>query len=260
MQGGNSRVAHLSGGTSPSPWIACADSGPLLDWWWGLEDPLALIAAESAYRRGPGDLVWGELASLGHALRCCSQLGFTLRKSGLLEGLLGPAELAALPKPIALDAARSLTLLLEVQGGQWRWVASSLPWLSQPAWLALLQLPGLRHWWQARLRRSQWELLRRHVGAAWLMNSSPCHPAAEIAGLGHSSWREVNSQASERCLALGLGEQWGLLSERRLSDQPAGKTGLAWLVERGQGAALAHFQSDERGWMALHGLCVLEPI
>jgi hypothetical protein len=68
---------------------------------------------------------------------------------------------------------------------------SSLPWMHDPTWAALLQIPALRSSWISGLRASHFDHLLRLLPASWLMDPAPLPPGCVIPGLEISTWADL---------------------------------------------------------------------
>ncbi|GEP45570.1 hypothetical protein [Brevifollis gellanilyticus] len=136
----------------------------------------------------------------------------------------------------------------------WKVIASSLKWVNDPAWSALLNLPALSHYWITDIRGSHLDHLRQIVSRAWFMDPSPLPPGSVIAGLDIPGWPNL--------LRLkGRGRQWVIHgTETRLEDAvsdgqwqnaiaAAVATGSTLLVEQPQGPTtlLARYKKGEDG-------------
>ncbi len=143
---------------------------------------------------------------------------------------------------------------------------SSLPWMRDPSWAALLQMPALKSNWIRGLRSSHYDHLMRLLPASWLMDRTPLTPGCVIPGLEISTWVDLVTLRNQgRCFkiqsahsAFTLSElqsvsEWQTLSKTAPSavlveqhrssawilaryEQEAGKTHLsdAWFAENGQ--------------------------
>jgi len=148
------------------------------------------------------------------------------------------------PKVLPLgDDAELLTLLLKEGAHGWQIAGSSLDWLNDPAWAALLHLPALRAFWAANLRASHLDHLRQFMPHAWFMDATPLPPGSIIAGLGIGSWDEL-PQLREQGRGLVIHEQ-----QVDFTIEQALKSGGAIMVEpaSGQGTILARYSRDTDG-------------
>jgi hypothetical protein len=103
-----------------------------------------------------------------------------------------------------MPAAPFAVLLGESARG-WQIVTSSLPWLNDPAWTALLRLPALRSAWMSDLRASHFEHLLHLLPPAWVMDTTPLPPGAVIPGLEIASWPElIRLRGTGREFQIGL--------------------------------------------------------
>lgn len=135
------------------------------------------------------------LQPLGHEVallqQAARQLWRKLEKGRLeapLQAWLQPWRPAA-PPPEALPA--HFTLLLSAAGSGWQLSGSSLPWLRDPVWAALLHLPALRPFWAGALRASHLQHLRQVLPQAWFLDPAPLPPGSVIAGLGVPTWAQA---------------------------------------------------------------------
>jgi len=141
------------------------------------------------------------------------------------------------------DSNQLLILLLKESTHGWQLAGSSLDWLNDPAWAALLHLPALRAFWAANLRASHLDHLRQVMPQAWFMDHTPLPPGSVIAGLGIGSWAELPH----------LREQGrGLIIDGQAADFPidqALKSGSAILLEPpfGPGTILARYHRGADG-------------
>lgn len=122
-------------------------------------------------------------------------------------------------------------------------IASSLAWVNDPAWSALLHLPALQSFWTAEVRGSHLDHLRQIISRAWFMDPSPLPPGSVIAGLDIPAWPNL--------LRLkGQGRQWVIhdtpvMLNDSLPDEDwaaaitqAMENGSRLLVEQPQGGAM----------------------
>jgi hypothetical protein len=87
------------------------------------------------------------------------------------------------------SAPNVFTVLLRGSDEQgWKVIASSLNWVNDPAWSALLNLPALSHYWMTEIRGSHLDHLRQIISRAWFMDPSPLPPGSVIAGLDIPAW------------------------------------------------------------------------
>jgi len=175
------------------------------------------------------------------------------------KGRFDPALLAFLQhwKPQTFPQASGdalFNLVLREDKDGWKIMASSLPWVTDPAWSALLHLPALQSFWAAEIRGSHLDHLRQITSRAWLMAPAPLPPGSVIAGLDIDSWPNLMRLK-------GHGRQWTLYgtkttlddslpdSEWQAAISQALETGRALLVEQPQGTAtlLARYQQAEDG-------------
>jgi hypothetical protein len=98
-----------------------------------------------------------------------------------------------LPVESPEPAKGTFHLLLSQSARGWQLEGGSLPWMTDPTWSALLQLPALRTAWAADLRASHQEHLLRLLPASWLMDSAPLPPGSVIPGLEISAWAELTT-------------------------------------------------------------------
>lgn len=136
----------------------------------------------------------------------------------------------------------------------WKVIASSLKWVNDPAWSALLNLPALSHYWITDIRGSHLDHLRQIISRAWFMDPSPLPPGSVIAGLDIPAWPNLQRYH-------GQGRAWSLHgTETVLNDsiseatwktavEQALQSGSTLLVEQTQGAStlLARYNKGEDG-------------
>lgn len=103
--------------------------------------------------------------------------------------------------------------------------------LEEKLWLALFHCPGLQGYWEASLRSSQVQRLRRLIPHGWVVNPAPLPPQAALPWLNVHGWDEV---------AL-LGQQ-----ARRLVLKVSGFSPLGW---GGRGVRIGHDMGTEE-WKA----------
>lgn len=175
------------------------------------------------------------------------------------KGRFEPALLAFLQhwKPASLpqnSAAAPFNLVLRENQAGWKIIASSLPWVNDPAWSALLHLPALQGFWTAEIRGSHLDHLRQITTRAWFMDPAPLPPGCVIAGLDIAAWPNMMR-------IKGQGGQWALhgtptVLNDSLSDaewqsaiSQAAERGNTLLVEQPQDTAtlLARYKQSEDG-------------
>lgn len=91
-------------------------------------------------------------------------------------------------EPPAEAAEGPFTLLLHEHTDGWQLTQSSLGWMNDPAWAALLHLPALRPAWSSLMRASHLEHLRQMLPQTWFLDSATLPPGSVIAGLGIPGW------------------------------------------------------------------------
>lgn len=134
------------------------------------------------------------LKPLGHEIKLWSlaaaQLVGRLHKDRL------PPELSSflrtwMPGSVPEMPAGPFTLLLGESSQGWQLATSSLPWLNDPTWAALLRLPALKNAWMSDLRASHFEHLLHLLPQAWVMDRTPLPPGSVIPGLEIPSWPDL---------------------------------------------------------------------
>lgn len=175
------------------------------------------------------------------------------------KGRFEPALLAFLQhwKPATLpqkSGAALFNVVLRESHAGWKIIASSLPWVNDPAWPALLHLPALQGFWSAEIRGSHLDHLRQITSRAWFMDPAPLPPGSVIAGLDIAAWPNLMRLK-------GQGRQWTLHgtptvlndslpdAEWQSAISQAVDSGNTLLVEQPQGSAtlLARYQQNEDG-------------
>jgi hypothetical protein len=210
-----------------------------------------------------------ELRPLGHEISLwaneAQQLALRVSKDRY------PADLKAFLKlwlptlPIS-PPIEAFHLLLSQSDKGYQISGSSLPWMHDPTWAALLQTPALRSSWISSLRASHFDHLMRLLPASWLMDPAPLPPGCVIPGLEIATWADLvtlrdhgrsfkihSAQSASTLSDLQSMSEWqtmirsphpAVLVEQRRSkawvlaryEQNAGKIHLAgaWLAENGQ--------------------------
>lgn len=134
------------------------------------------------------------LKPLGHEIKLWSlasaQLVGRLHKDRLTP------ELSAflrtwMPGSVPEMPAGPFTLLLGESSHGWQIATSSLAWLNDPTWAALLRLPALKNAWMSDLRASHFEHLLHLLPQAWVMDRTPLPPGSVIPGLEIPSWPDL---------------------------------------------------------------------
>lgn len=204
------------------------------------------------------------LQPLGHEVSLLQQASRQLWRK-LEKGRFEPALQAwlqpwspAAPPPEALPACFTLLLTSGAQG--WQLAGSSLPWLRDPAWAALLHLPALRPFWAGALRASHLQHLRQVLPQAWFLDPAPLPPGSVIAGLGVPSWAQAlqlpgrsfslhgQGPATPESLAAALGSPRSLLTEASpLFTDPAEPAAEGGEPPPAPPALLARYQHDASG-------------
>ncbi len=152
------------------------------------------INPESASRAELPRTVLKHLNPLGHEIKLWSASAAHL-VSRLNRDRL-PPELSTflrtwIPSRVPEMPTAPFTVLLGESTHGWQIVTSSLPWLNDPAWTALLRLPALRSAWMSDLRASHLQHLLQLLPPAWVMDTTPIPPGAVIPGLEIASWPEL---------------------------------------------------------------------
>lgn len=166
-----------------------------------------------------------------------------------------PADLKAflhfwLPTLPISPPAGAFHLLLSQTGDGYQISGSSLPWMRDPSWAALLQMPSLRSNWIRSLRASHFDHLTRLLPASWFMDSTPLPPGCVIPGLEISAWVDlVMLRDQGRCFKIQSAHSAFTLSKLQSSSewQTLSKTvPLAVLVEQHQSSAwiLARYEQE----------------
>jgi hypothetical protein len=210
-----------------------------------------------------------DLRPLGHEVSLWAKSALQLAAQASKDRY--PADLKAflnlwLPTPPISSPTGAFHLLLSQTGEGCQISGSSLPWMRDPSWAALLQMPSLRSTWIRGLRASHFDHLTRLLPASWLMDPTPLPPGCVIPGLEISTWADlvtlrdqgryfkVQSAHSAFTLSkLQSSSEWQTLSKTRplavlveqhrssawilaRYEQEAGKIYLAdvWSAENGQ--------------------------
>lgn len=103
--------------------------------------------------------------------------------------------------------------------------------LEEKLWLALFHCPGLQGYWEASLRGSHLQRLRRLIPHGWVVDPAPLPPQAALPWLNVHSWEEVAA----------FGQQ-----ARRLVLKISGFSPMAW---GGRGVRIGHDMGAEE-WKA----------
>ncbi len=82
-------------------------------------------------------------------------------------------------------------LLLGQSDLGWQISGSSLPWMHNSTYAALLQIPALKSSWISSLRASHFDHLLRLLPASWLMDPTPLPPGCVIPGLQIATWADL---------------------------------------------------------------------
>jgi hypothetical protein len=157
-------------------------------------------------------------------------------------------------------------LLLSQTGKDCQISGSSLPWMRDPSWAALLQMPALRSNWIRGLRASHFDHLMRLLPASWLMDPTPLPPGCVIPGLEISNWVDLVTLRNQgRCFKIQSAHSAFTLSELQSASewQTLSKTvPLAVLVEQHRSSAwiLARYEQEagkihlSDAWVAENGV------
>ncbi|MCX6853669.1 MAG: hypothetical protein NTV80_02060 [Verrucomicrobia bacterium] len=96
-----------------------------------------------------------------------------------------------LPNEHIDQPAKAFHLLLSQSSKGWEISGSSLPWIKDPTWSALLQLPALRSTWINDLRANHFDHLIRLLPSSWLLDPTPLPPGSVISKLEIPNWTEL---------------------------------------------------------------------
>lgn len=135
-----------------------------------------------------------DLRPLGHEISLWAnsalQLATQVMKDRHPDGLKAFLKLWLPTAPICPPSG-SFHLLLSQTDAGYQISGSSLPWMRDPRWTALLQIPALRSSWVRGLRTSHLDHLMRLLPASWLMDPTPLPPGCVIPGLEISAWIDL---------------------------------------------------------------------
>ena len=141
--------------------------------------------------------------------------------------------------------AGAFTVLLGESIHGWQIAASSLAWLNDPAWTALLRLPALRSAWMNDLRASHFDHLLNLLPSAWLMDATPLPPGAVIPELEMASWAElVRRHGQGHVFELYPRDQSG--NGRILSDD---QTAIEWQEALSAGESIIVERHSASTWL-----------
>jgi hypothetical protein len=158
-----------------------------------LRDPI--FTPQGVARAELPSSVLKHLRPLGHEVvlfQAAAEHLLTRLGKGRFEASLAEQLRLWYPKTIpSKNDEEHFTLLVTEGRYGWQIMASSLDWLNDPAWAALLHLPALRTFWSAYVRGSHLDHLRQTLPQAWFMDDTPLPPGCVISGLGIASWAEL---------------------------------------------------------------------
>ncbi|MES2594054.1 MAG: hypothetical protein V4662_01905 [Verrucomicrobiota bacterium] len=216
------------------------------------------ITPETGRLADPPKALLKHLRPLGHeitlwqaaAQRWLSRLGKGKFEAGLLA-FLQHWQPKVTPDKGTMDAF-NVVLRGDEQG--WKVIASSLKWVNDPAWSAMLHLPALHSLWITEIRGSHLDHLRQILSRAWFMDPSPLPPGSVIAGLDIPGWPNLSRYHDQ-------GRAWSIHGTETVLDdsiseaawqsavEQALQNGRTLLVEepRSGSTLLARYKKGEKG-------------
>lgn len=190
-----------------------------------------------------------DLIPLGHEISLWANAAKNLAARVSKDRL--PADLNAylkhwLPKRVIEPPTKTFHLILSQSDKSSQIIGSSLPWMNDPSWNALLQLPALRSTWINDLRSSHFDHLLRLLPAGWLMHPTPLPPGTVIPGLEIPGWPDLaRYQKANR--------RFKIHSEQTILNLDNHQTNQEWLTNITQGiqsnGSILVEQTDQNSWL-----------